>query len=164
MKKTLFSVLLAMFVTGFLISSASAQQVCWKLEKGLYENASIEFRLSFLSMGDGNYLLVGSSYATLGVDSSQIIRRVVTGGAVLVNENEFEVSLNSSDISDREQTEAVESLAISDIHFLLDSSLNGAYHIVNVQYADKSNPESVLDTASFQGVVKAIECSEFPPK
>ena len=166
MKKTVFFVLLAILLSGPFTSSASAQlQVCWKLEHGIFENASIEFRLSALEMGNGNYLLVGSSYATLGAVSPQTIRRVVTGGAVVLSENEIEVSLRSTDISDRAQSEGVvESLASSDMHFLLDSTLNGTYHIVNVQYAVESHPEALVDTASFEGTVAIIDCGSFPPQ
>jgi hypothetical protein len=160
MKRNIFVAIAALFSAGLMAASASAQTlVCWELEHGLLGVSSFVYKLSAQDMGSGNFLLAGSTFTTTVTNPPHTVRRVVTGGAVVVDENEIEVSLRSSDISDRPASETVvESLATSDIHFLLDGTLNGTFHIVNVHYPDSSDTQSEPTVSSLEGTVTLVDC------
>ena len=160
MRKPMFMVLITILFTVLIAATASAQTlVCWELEHELLGIQPIVYKVSVLDMGHGNYTLVGSSYTTTVTDPPKTIRRVVTGGAVAMEADKIEVSLSTTDISDRPATTAVESLAVSDVHMLLDSTLNGTFHIVNVHYPVSSDTESSVITRSHEGSVSLVDCN-----
>jgi hypothetical protein len=148
----LFSIFLATMAYG-------QQMVCWQLDSNLSGIGPILYKVSFQDLGDGNYVLVGSSYTTTVTYPPKTIRRVLTGGAVVMDEDNLEVSLRTSDISDRPSTPTKESLATSTAHFLLDSTLNGTFHIVGIHYPDTSDTENnSVTTSSFSGTVTLVTC------
>jgi hypothetical protein len=148
----LFSIFLATMAYG-------QQMVCWQLDHNLSGVEPILYKVSFQDLGNGNYVLVGSSYTTTVTDPPKTIRRVLTGGAVVMDTNSIEVSLRTSDISDRPYTPTKEGLATSTAHFLLDSTLNGTFHIVGIHYPETSDTENnSITTSSFSGTVTLVTC------
>jgi len=148
----LFSIFLATMAYG-------QQMVCWQLDHNLSGVEPILYKVSFQDLGNGNYVLVGSSYTTTITDPPKTIRRVLTGGAVVMDTNSIEVSLRTSDISDRPYTPTKEGLATSTAHFLLDSTLNGTFHIVGIHYPETSDTENnSITTSSFSGTVTLVTC------
>jgi hypothetical protein len=148
----LFSIFLATMAYG-------QQMVCWQLDHNLSGVEPILYKVSFQDLGNGNYILVGSSYTTTVTDPPKTIRRVLTGGAVVMDTNSIEVSLRTSDISDRPYTPTKEGLATSTAHFLLDSTLNGTFHIVGIHYPETSDTENnSITTSSFSGTVTLVRC------
>jgi len=148
----LFSIFLATMAYG-------QQMVCWQLDHNLSGVEPILYKVSFQDLGNGNYVLVGSSYTTTITDPPKTIRRVLTGGAVVMDTNSIEVSLRTSDISDRPYTPTKEGLATSIAHFLLDSTLNGTFHIVGIHYPETSDTENnSITTSSFSGTVTLVTC------
>ena len=134
------------------------QMVCWQLNHELSGILPISYKVSVQDLGNGNFVLVGSSYTTTVTDPPKTIRRVVTGGGVVLDKDNIEVSLHTSDISDRPATETIEGLATSTAHFLLDSTLNGTFDIVGVHYPEPSESESNVITSSFSGTVTLVGC------
>jgi len=160
MRKPMFFVLITILFSGLVAATASAQMMaCWELEHGLAGIEPIVYKLSALDMGNGNYALVGSSYTTTVTEPPHTIRRVVTGGAVVMEADKIEVSLTTTDISDRASTTEVEGLAVSDVHMLLDGTLNGAYRAVNVHFPLSLNPDSMVLTGSLDGNVTLVDCN-----
>ena len=160
MRKPMFMVLITILFTGLIAATASAQSlVCLELQHELLGIQPIVYKVSVLDMGNGNYALVGSSYTTTVTHPPTTIRRVITGGAVVMEADKIEVSLSTTDISDRAGTTAVESLAVSDVHMLLDSTLNGTFHIVNVHYPVSSDTESSVIATSHEGSVSLVDCN-----
>lgn len=149
----------AFFLTIFLASMAYGQQICWQLDHNLSGLEPILYKVSYQDLGNGNYVLVGSSYTTTVTDPPKTIRRVLTGGAVVMDTDNVEVSLKTSDISDRPATPTKESLATSTAHLLLDSTLNGTFHIVGIHYPETSDTENnTITTTSFSGTVTRVTC------
>lgn len=160
MKKAMFMALVTILFSCFIASTASAlPMVCMQLEHGLLGVGPIVYKLSVEDMGNGNISLLGSSYTTLVTNPPTTTRRVISGGAVVMDADKIEVSLRSTDIYDRPDTVAVESLAVSDIHMLLDGTLSGTFHIVNVHYPDSSDKVSSITTTSHEGTVSLVDCN-----
>jgi len=160
MRKAVFMALVTILFSGFIAATASAQpMLCMQLEHGLTGIGPFVYKLSLADMGNGNYSLVGSSYTTLITNPPTTTRRVISGGAVVMEADKIEVSLRSTDIYNRPDTTAVESLAASDIHILIDGTLNGTFHIVNVHYPVSSDTTSGITTTSHEGTVSLIDCN-----
>lgn len=160
MRRSIFVVALVVILLSALTAAATAAQpmVCMKLNHGLAGIGPIVYKLSVEDMGNGNFSVLGSSYTTLVTNPPVTTRRVISGGAVVMEADKIEVSLRSTDIYDRPDTAAVESLAVSDIHILLDSA-GGTFHIVNVHYPDPSNTTGNIITTSHKGTVSLIDCN-----
>lgn len=73
--------------------------------------------------------------------------------------NKLEVSLRATDIADLPSTTIVESLVVTDIHMLLDGTLNGTYQSVNVQYPSLTGTVSSVVTTRNQGTVSPVACN-----
>ena len=159
MRKTMFMALIAIAFSALIAAAASAQMVCWELQHQVVGIQPIVYKVSVLDLGDGNYTLVGSSYTTTVTNPPMTMRRVITGGAVVMEADKIEVSLCTSDISDRPATTTVESLAVSDVHMLLDATLNGTFHIVDVAYPVSSDTESSINRNSHEGSVSRVDCN-----
>jgi hypothetical protein len=159
MRKTMFTALIAILFSGLIAATASAEMVCWELHHELLGLQPIVYKVSVLNLGNGNYTLVGSSYATTITNPPTTMRRVISGGAVVMEPDKIEVSLSTSDISDRPATTVVESLAVSDVHMLLDGTLNGTFHIVDVAYPVSADTESAINTNSHEGSVYRVDCN-----
>jgi hypothetical protein len=159
MRKTMFMALIAILFSGLIAATAPAEMVCWELQHGVVGIQPIVYKVSVLDLGNGNYTLVGSSYTTTVTNPPATMRRVITGGAVVMEPDKIEVSLRTSDISDRPATTVVESLAVSDVHMLLDGTLNGTFHIVDVAYPVSSDTESGTNTNSHEGSVWRVDCN-----
>ncbi|MBI4776073.1 MAG: hypothetical protein HY788_18170 [Deltaproteobacteria bacterium] len=160
MRKSMFLALITMLFSGLLVATASAQTMaCWQLQHELLGIQPILVKVSVLDMGNGNYAMVGSTYTTTVTETPQINRRVVTGGAVMMEPDKIEVSLSSSDISDRPATTDVEGLALADYHLLLDATLNGSYQGKNVHFPVSSDTESSTITDSIAGNAVLVDCN-----
>jgi hypothetical protein len=160
MRKSMFTALVTILLSGLIAATASAQMlVCWELQHELLGIQPIVYKVSGLDMGNGNYSLVGSSLTTTITNPPTTVRRVITGGAVVMEANKIEVSLSTTDISDLPATTVAESLAVSDVHMVLDATLNGTFHIVNVAYPVSSDTESSIVTTSHEGNVSLVDCN-----
>jgi len=160
MRKSMFLALITLLFSVLIVATASAQNlVCWELQHGLVGIQPVELKVSAMDMGNGNYVLVGSTYTTTVTDPPTTIRRVITGGAVVMESDKIEVSLNASDISDRPTTTAVEGLAVADYHLLLDATLNGTFQAVNVHFPVASDTETSAITTSLEGNVVLVDCN-----
>jgi hypothetical protein len=155
MRKKMFIALVTILFSGSMAASASAQMmVCWELQQpGLVGIQPFVYKLSVLDMGNGNYSLVGSSYTTPVIPNPTTTRRMITGAAVLMEANKIEVSLSTKDFGDGQ------SLDVSDVHMVLDGTLNGTFHIVNVHYPVSSDTESSIVTTSGEGNVSLVGCN-----
>jgi hypothetical protein len=159
MRKPMVMALITILFSGLIAATASAQMVCWELQHGLVGIQPIVYKVSVLDLGNGNYSLVGSSFTTTVTNPPTTARRVISGAAVVMEADKIEVSLNTTDISDRPATTAVESLAVSDVHMILDGTLNGTFHIVDVAYPVSSDTESSINTNSHEGSVSLVDCN-----
>jgi len=160
MRKSMLLGLITLLFSGLLIATASAQtMVCWQLQHELLGIQPILVKVSVLDMGNGNYAMVGSTFTTTVTDHPTTIRRVVTGGAVVMEPDKIEVSLGATDISDRAATTEVEGLAVADYHLLLDDTLNGSYQAVNVHFPVSSDTETSVISSSIEGNVVLVECN-----
>lgn len=155
MVKKLFMALLTLLFSGSIAAAASAQMmVCLELQQfGVVGIQPIVYRLSVLDMGNGNYFLLGSSYTTPVVPNPLTTRRTISGAAVLTEANDVEVSLNTKNFNDGQ------SLDVSDVHMVLNGSLNGTFHIVTVHYPVSSDTESSIATTSGEGTVSLVGCN-----
>jgi hypothetical protein len=155
MRKTIFVTLIAILFSGLIATTASAQMmVCWELQQpGLVGIQPIVYKVSVLDMGNGNYSLVGSSYTTPVIPNPTTTRRMINGTAVLMEANKIEASLTTKDFKDGQ------SLDVSDVHMVLDGTLNGTFHIVNVHYPVSSDTESSIVTTSGEGNVSLVDCN-----
>jgi hypothetical protein len=155
MRKKIFMALITFAFSGVIAAVASAQMmVCWELqEPGLVGIQPIVYKLSVSDMGNGNFSLVGSSYTTPVIPNPTTTRRMINGAAVLMEANKIEVSLSTKEFNDGQ------SLDVSDVHMVLDGTLNGTFHIVNVHYPVSSNTESSIVTTSHEGNVSLIDCN-----
>ena len=159
MRKSMFVTLVMILFSGLTAATASAAQpVCLRLQHGLEGIQPFVHKLSVEDMGNGNFSLVGSSFTTLVTNPPTTVRRVLSGGAVVMEADKIEVSLRATDIFDLPTTGLVESLAVTDIHMLLNGNLNGTFHNVNVQYPVSSAPISGIVTTSHEGTVSLIAC------
>ena len=160
MRKSMFLGLIMILFSGLVVATASAQNlVCWELQHELLGIQPIELKVSVLDMGNGNYVLVGTATTATVTDPPSIIKRVVTGGAVVMEPDKIEVSLNASDIADRPTTTAVEGLAVADYHLLLDATLNGTFQGVNLHFPLASDTETTTITGSIEGNVALVDCN-----
>lgn len=161
MRKSMFIMALVVILFSALTAATASAlpMVCMKLQHGLAGIEPFVYKLSVEDMGNGNFSLLGSSFTTLVTNPPTTTRRVISGGAVAMDADKIEVSLRSTDIYDRPDTVAVESLAVSDIHMLLDGTLSGTFHIVNVHYPDSSDKVSSITTTSHEGTVSLIDCN-----
>jgi len=161
MRKPVFLILITILFSGVIAATASAQNlVCWELQLGLSTVQSIQIKVSVLDMGNGNYALVGSTHTTTTTEPPKVVRRVFTGGAVVMGPNNIEVSLNVTDIYDRPSTaDVVEGLIVSDYHMLLDGTLNGTFQRITTNYPVASDTESAVDVTSREGTVTLVDCN-----
>jgi hypothetical protein len=160
MRKSMFVTLVMILFSGLTAATASAAlpMVCLRLQHGLVGIQPFVFKLSVEDMSNGNFSVVGSSFTTSVTNPPTTVRRVLSGGAVIMEADKVEVSLRATDIFDFPATGVVESLAVSDIHMLLNSNLNGTFHIVNVQYPVSSAPAGIV-TTSHEGTVSLVACN-----
>jgi hypothetical protein len=155
----------ALFV-ALVIGSAEAsrfdlpyriKQVCLQLNHGLLGVSPIQYRLTFLSVGKGRYLITGTSYSETITYPPVVIQKVVTGGAAIID-GMLEVSTNATDIQDRPNTDTVEALAVTDVHMLLNPrSFCGTFEAVQVHYP-ASGEEGEPIAGSTSGDVRRIRC------
>ena len=161
MRRSLFTAFVMILFSGLTAATASAASpmLCLKLQHGLVGIQPFVFKLSVEDMGNGNYSVVGSSFTTTVTNPPVTGRRVLSGGAVVMEPGKLEVSLRSTDIYDLPTTSIVEGLAVSDIHMLLDGNLNGTFQIANVEYPAPSSTISSIVTTVHQGTVSPVACN-----
>lgn len=161
MRKSMSMALVTILFSSLTAATASAAlpMLCLQVQHGLLGIQPFVFKLSAEDMSNGNFSLVGSSFTTTVTNPPTTTRRVLTGGAVLMEANKLEVSLRATDIADLPSTAIVESLVVTDIHMLLDGTLNGTYQSVNVQYPSLAGTISSVVTTRNQGTVSPIACN-----
>jgi len=155
MRKKIVMALITIVFSGVITAIASAQMmVCWELqEPGLLGIQPIVYKLSVLDMGNGNFSLVGSSYTTPVVPNPTTTRRLIKGAAVLMEQDTIDVTLSTKEFNNGQ------SLDVSDIHMVLDGTLNGTFHTIKVHYPVPSDTVSDIVTTSHEGNVSLVNCN-----
>jgi hypothetical protein len=155
MRKKMVMAVITIVFSGVIAAVASAQMmVCWELqEPGVVGIQPIVYKLSVSDMGNGNFSLVGSSYTTPVVPNPTTTRRIINGAAVLMEANRIEVSLSNKEFNNGQ------SLDVSDVHMVLDGTLNGTFQIINVHYPVPSDTESSIVTILHEGNVSLVDCN-----